>query len=112
MQTVSALKKNKSQRFYWRAYTSACGNRFFPNNLVSFFRFSLKCSDSRLAYEKRMIPVGVDFEILIPVHSTLVKPTLAPGQVLNGVMVHRIFKEKTIYIQDRSKKFVMFAFPA
>ena len=65
----------------------------------------------REAYEGKF-PVGVDFEILIPVHSTLVKPTLAPGQVLNGVMVHRIFKEKTIYMQDRSKKFVMFAFPA
>jgi len=38
------------------------------------------------------------FKILMPVHSTLVKPTLAPGQVLNGVMVHRIFKEKPTYI--------------
>ena len=35
----------------------------------------------------------------MPVHRTLVKPTLAPGQVLNGVMVHRIFKEKPIYIR-------------
>ena len=41
----------------------------------------------------------MDFEILMPVHSTLVKPTLAPGQVLNGVMVHRIFKEKPIYVR-------------
>ena len=101
MQTVSALKKNKSQCFYWRAYTRVYGNRFFPNNLVSFFRFCLKCSEFeaclREAYEGK-IPVGVDFEILIPV--PLVKPTLAPGQVLNGVVVHRIFKEKTIYIQD------------
>ena len=52
----------------------------------------------REAYEGK-IPVGVDFKILIPVHSTLVKPTLAPGQALNGVMVHRIFKEKPIYIR-------------
>ena len=50
------------------------------------------------AFEEK-IPDGVDFEILIPVHRTLVKPTLAPGQVLNGVMVHRIFKEKPIYIR-------------
>lgn len=35
----------------------------------------------------------------MPVHSTLVKPTLAPGQVLNGVMVHGIFKEKPIFIR-------------
>ena len=34
----------------------------------------------------------------MPVHSTLVKPTLAPGQVLNGEMVHRIFKEKPMYL--------------
>ena len=27
------------------------------------------------------IPDGVDLEILTPVHSTLVKPTLAAGQV-------------------------------
>ena len=45
----------------------------------------------REAFEVK-IPVGVDLEILMPVHSTLVKPTLAPGQVRNGVMVHRIFK--------------------
>ena len=41
----------------------------------------------------------MDFEILIPVHSTHVKPNLAPGQIVNGVMVHRIFKEKTTYIR-------------
>lgn len=35
----------------------------------------------------------------MPVHSTLVKPSLAPGQVLNGVMVQRIYKEKPIYIR-------------
>ena len=52
----------------------------------------------REAFEEK-IPAGVDFEILMPVHSTLVRPTLAPGQVLNGVMVHRIFKEKPIYIR-------------
>ena len=44
---------------------------------------------SKLASEKHL-------KILMPVHSTLVKPTLTPGQVLNGVMVHRIFKEKRI----------------
>ena len=52
----------------------------------------------REAFEEK-IPAGVDFEILMPVHSTLVKPTLAPGQGLNGIMVHRIFKEKPIYIR-------------
>ena len=52
----------------------------------------------REAFEEK-ISAGVDFEILMPVHSTLVKPTLAPGQVLNGVMVHGIFKEKPIFIR-------------
>ena len=52
----------------------------------------------REAFEEK-IPVGVDLEILVAVHSTLVKRTLAPGQVLNGVMVHRIFKEKPIYLR-------------
>ncbi|KAJ7348201.1 hypothetical protein OS493_039557 [Desmophyllum pertusum] len=52
----------------------------------------------REAFEEK-IPLGVDFEILMPVHSTLIKPTLAPGQSLNGVMVHRVFKEKPIYIR-------------
>ena len=52
----------------------------------------------REAFEEK-IPAGVDFEILMPVHSTLLKPTLAPGKVLNGVMDHRIFKEKPNYIR-------------
>lgn len=52
----------------------------------------------REAFEEK-IPAGVDFEILMPVPSTLVKPSLAPGQVLNGVMVQRIYKEKPIYIR-------------
>ena len=41
------------------------------------------------AFEEK-IPIGVDFEILLPVYSTLIKPTLAPGQSLNGVMVQSI----------------------
>ncbi|KAJ7370632.1 hypothetical protein OS493_031047 [Desmophyllum pertusum] len=52
----------------------------------------------REAFEDK-IPLGVDFEILMPVHSTLIKLTLAPGQSLNGVMVHRVFEEKPIYIR-------------
>ncbi|KAJ7386561.1 hypothetical protein OS493_008698 [Desmophyllum pertusum] len=52
----------------------------------------------REVFEEK-IPLGVDFEILMPVHSTLIKPTLEPGQSLNGVMVHRVFKEKPIYIR-------------
>ena len=64
----------------------------------------------REAFEGK-IPIGVDFEILMPVHSTLVKPTLAPGQSLNGVMVHRVFKEKPIYNRPFQKS-AMIAFAA
>ena len=72
--------------------------------VISGFQLQKEWSDCvveaclREAFEEK-IPVGVDFEIVMPVHSTLVKPTLAPGQLLNGVMVHRIFKEKPIYIR-------------
>ena len=52
----------------------------------------------RGAFDEKIPPL-VDFEILMPVHTTLVKPTLAPGQDLNGVMVHRVFKEKPIYLR-------------
>ena len=54
MQTVSALKKNKSQCFLLESIHECLWKSIFPHNLVSFFRFSLKCSNSRLAYEKRM----------------------------------------------------------
>lgn len=45
------------------------------------------------------LPHNVDVEIVMPVHSTLVKPTLPPGQGLNGIMAHRIFKEKPLYLR-------------
>ena len=51
----------------------------------------------REAYQEKNPPL-VDFEILMAVHGSLVKPTLAPGQSLKRIMVHRVFKEKPIYI--------------
>lgn len=46
------------------------------------------------------IPRLVDVEILTSVHSKLVKPTLAPGQEgINGVILHRLFKTKPIYVR-------------
>ena len=51
------------------------------------------------AFEDK-IPSHTDFEILASVHSSLVVPTLAPGQSgLDGVMVHRIFKAKPVYVR-------------
>ncbi len=45
------------------------------------------------------IPPNVDIEILTSIHSNLVAPSLAPGQLLDGVMLHRIFKQKPVYVR-------------
>ena len=46
------------------------------------------------------IPRLVDIEILMSVHNKLVKPTLAPGQEgITGVILHRLFKNKPIYVR-------------
>lgn len=45
------------------------------------------------------IPPDVDIQLLTSVHSSLVAPTLAPGQLLDGIMLHRIFKQKPVYIR-------------
>ena len=50
------------------------------------------------------IPPLVDVEILISVHSKLVKPTLAPGQQgINGVILHRLFKNKPVYVRPSTQ---------
>ena len=55
------------------------------------------------AFEDKL-SAHTDFEILMSVHSTLVVPTLAPGQNgLNGVMIHRIFKE-SLFMSDQRPK--------
>ncbi|PFX22039.1 hypothetical protein AWC38_SpisGene13454 [Stylophora pistillata] len=46
------------------------------------------------AFDEKM-----DFEILMLIHLTLVKPSLAPEQDLNGVMLNRVFTEKPIYLR-------------
>ena len=43
------------------------------------------------------LPQNADIELLTSVHSSLVAPSLAPGQLLDGVMLHRIFKQKPEY---------------
>ena len=40
-----------------------------------------------------------DVEVLMSVHSRLMAPVLAPGQVLTGFMVQKVFKDKPIYIR-------------
>ena len=46
------------------------------------------------------IPRLVDVEILMSVRNKLVKPNLAPGQQgINGIILHRIFKNKPVYVR-------------
>ena len=46
------------------------------------------------------IPNLVDIELLMSVHNSLVIPNLAPDQKgIDGVIVHRLFKNKPVYIR-------------
>lgn len=38
-------------------------------------------------------------ELLISVHSSLVKSTLEPGQTMDGSMLNRIYKDKIVYVR-------------
>ena len=38
-------------------------------------------------------------KVLMPVHSRLMAPVLAPGQVLSGFLLHKVFKDKPVYIR-------------
>ena len=50
-------------------------------------------------FEKK-IPHLVDIELLMSVHTALVKPNLAPDQKgIDGVILHRLFKNKPVYIR-------------
>jgi hypothetical protein len=51
-----------------------------------------------MAFSDKLL--DVDIENLMSVHSSLVVPTLAPGQDgIDGVILHRLFKEKPVYIR-------------
>ena len=50
------------------------------------------------AYDGK-IPPDTDIELLTSVHASLMPPNLAPGQLLDGVMLHRIFQQKPVYIR-------------
>lgn len=46
------------------------------------------------------IPAGVDIELLMSVHTSLVAPTLAHGQLgIDSVILHRLFRQKPVYIR-------------
>lgn len=45
------------------------------------------------------IPPNVDTELMISVHSSLVTPTLAPSQFLDGIIPPQDFSIKTVFIR-------------
>ena len=49
------------------------------------------------------LPHSVDIEILVSVHNTLHMPSLPPNQALSGFMVHKVFKDKPIYIRPAAQ---------
>ena len=51
------------------------------------------------------LPDNVDIEILMSVHNTLHPPCIPPNQTLNGFMVHKVFKDKPIYIRPSVQMF-------
>ena len=52
------------------------------------------------------IPPGVDIELLISVHSSLVVPTLAPGQHgIDGALLQRLYRNKPVYIRPNQQLF-------
>ena len=83
------------------------GNRVFlqeSGHVIMAFPFKKEWSDLEVELKIReafqdIIPRLVDFEILQSVHTKLLRPTLAQGQYLTGAMIHRIFREKPIYVR-------------
>lgn len=53
-----------------------------------------------IAFEGKIPEVGVDIELLTSMHTTLVKPSLAPGQNgIDGTILQRLYKNKPVYIR-------------
>ncbi len=84
------------------------GNKLFlqeNGHIINAFQFMKEWSDIEVILQiakvfKDKIPNGVDFEILHSVHTTLVTPTLASGQKLNGSVMCRIFRDnKPVYVR-------------
>ena len=57
------------------------------------------------------VPQGVDIEILMSVHTSLVAPTLAPGQQgIDGALLQRLFQNKPVYVRP-SKQIIVVCAP-
>ena len=74
-------------------------------HVINACRFTKDLSDALVettiieAFEGK-IPPNVDIELLMSVHTSLVQPTLAPGQCgIDGVILHRLLKQKPVYVR-------------
>ena len=73
-------------------------------HVVSGAQFLKEWDESTLHdFLKSLFPTRLgdfdDIEVLMPVHSRLMAPVLAPGQVLSGFLLHKVFKDKPVYIR-------------
>ena len=74
-------------------------------HIISAFEFQKEWSDIDVELEIRKafqgtLPDDVDIEIVHSVHTTLLQPTLAPGQYLTGSVINRVFtNNKPVYIR-------------
>ena len=73
-------------------------------HVVSGAQFLKEWDESTLHdFLKSLFPARLgdfdDIEVLMPVHSRLMAPVLAPGQVWSGFLLHKVFKDKPVYIR-------------
>jgi hypothetical protein len=73
-------------------------------HIISAFQFHKEWSDIDVELEiqafQETLPDDVDIEIVHSVHTTLLMPTLAPGQYLTGSVINRVFSNnKPVYIR-------------
>jgi hypothetical protein len=84
------------------------GNKVFlqeNGHIISAFEFQKEWSDIDVELEIRnafegTLPDDVDIEIVHSVHTTLLQPTLAPGQYLTGSVINKVFsRNRPVYIR-------------
>ena len=73
-------------------------------HVVSGAQFLKEWDESTLHdFLKSLFPTRLgdfdDIEVLMRVHSRLMAPVLAPGQVWSGFLLHKVFKDKPVYIR-------------
>ena len=89
------------QLFHNRELVCYCLNRHIINGCQFTKNMSGAQVETRIVevFDGK-IPNLVDIELLMSVHNALVIPNLAPDQKgIDGVIVHRLFKNKPVYIR-------------